>query len=272
MLKSVISFIVYSNLWISLGASSFCILYYQLRSIDIDWILTLFVFSSTLITYNFQRYLKLVYNENIQGARMIWMQNNKNLAASLMVVGGIGSVVFCINISWISLLLLIFSGLISFLYAFKFKLGKFSSNLRDIPGIKIYLISVVWAISCCIIPAVESQTLDFNGWLICTGYFLFILGITIPFDIRDIDHDDNEKHTIPQMIGVFWSKIVAIIAVLLSLILMEYPDFDSTGLLVSIIMTTVIIALSKKKRNELFYSFFMDGTLLLLPIGMVLLP
>src|SRR5690606_30678237 len=67
-------------------------------------------------------------------------------------------------------------------------------GLRQIPGLKLFYIGLVWAMSCVLLPVAEAHH---DGWLVqwfpvmqlMCWVFLFIVVITIPFDIRDIYQD-----------------------------------------------------------------------------------
>lgn len=202
---------------------------------------------------------------------MNWMEKNFLLVKVLMMIGGLGTVCFSLYLSVPSLILLSIGGLISFLYAFKFNLTNRPTNLRDIPGIKIYLIGIVWGLSCAVIPWMESDLKSEHIVLLTTGFVLYIIGITIPFDIRDIKLDELDKKTIPQIIGVNYSKLIALFLMGVTFFFLSYPNFQNLYLLVSLIPSAGLILLAKESRNELFFSFFTDGLLIQLPITYYLL-
>ena len=85
--------------------------------------------------------------------------------------------------------------------------------LRSIPIIKIFLIAYVWASISSFLPSILSGSLVLNthNTLIFLAHFLFIMAITLPFDIRDFNRDNKESLiTIPQLIGVKTTKVLAI--------------------------------------------------------------
>lgn len=210
--------------------------------------------------------MKIVYKENVLGPRMEWMKRNVRLVQTILFIGLVGTTFYALYLSLSSLFILAIMGAISFFYAFKFNLTNRKTNLRDIPGIKIYLIGLVWAICCALIPMVELELLNSKTIQICLGFLLFIIGITIPFDIRDVDVDEINKKTIPQMIGVKWSKVIAILLVTGSFWLMSgtkelfYPSLTSS------VISAILIAFARTKNNELYFSFIMDGLLVVVPL------
>jgi 4-hydroxybenzoate polyprenyltransferase len=200
---------------------------------------------------------------------MDWMIENSGLSNFIIIGGAIFAAVLSLTLNLESIFVLIGLGFISFFYAYEIKLkGKKKSNLRDIPGIKIFLIAIVWGLSCCILPYIQNDVWNSQIiWPITTAFSLYILAICIPFDIRDIELDEKRKKTIPQLIGVQGSKILAILITISSYFtLIMNLDFFSIGLLIGYILTIILIALSSKEKNELFFSFIMDGLLVVMPI------
>src|SRR5690606_9612993 len=81
-------------------------------------------------------------------------------------------------------------------------------GLRNIPGLKLFLIAIVWALSCVLLPILELETSILAGTtvndtiLLITKRLLFIAAITVPFDIRDMYQDRNsDLKTIPVLLG-----------------------------------------------------------------------
>lgn len=266
---------VYTNLWISCGAFFFGWLFYQFSGNEIDFNTLGFLFFSTLLTYTFQRYIKIYYKEMIAGPRMLWMVRNIQLSKIILYASLIGTIFFALYLSLTSLILLTLLGAISFFYAYKFNLTSKRTNLRDIPGIKIFLIGLVWAISCSIIPSIEAQSLCKTEWFIFLSYLLYIIGITIPFDIRDIDVDEINKKTIPQLLGVRNAIALSSLLILISGIgfytVVESNVKMEMGIILGTSLSLILTSLTHKKRDELYFSFLLDGLLVFYPIMVVLL-
>lgn len=93
--------------------------------------------------------------------------------------------------------------LITVLYAMPFVPEKWLflsiSNLRNIPGIKVYIIALVWAGTSVILPIIENGR-EINGQIILTiiQRFVLVIVLMLPFEIRDLRFDDLKLETIPQ--------------------------------------------------------------------------
>ena len=93
---------------------------------------------------------------------------------------------------------IILLSLISILYPF---------GLRNTPYLKIFLIAASWSISTVLLTYFENNLLiDQRFYLEIFARFFFILGITIPFDIRDLKFDNRRLNTIPIVFGFDDSK------------------------------------------------------------------
>lgn len=257
----------YSNVWIALGASTLSLLYFYLKHLTVDWLLVIFIFFSTLLTYTYQRYQKLIDNERVSGDRMDWMKGNQTTVKFILISSLIGTISFSVFLEFQTLILLSVLGAISFLYAYKIKLASLSkSNLRDIPGIKILLIGVVWAASTVLLIDSQVGQLDKFSVLSFVGVTLFIIGITIPFDIRDLHVDESSKKTIPQLIGYQPSILIAVLFILLSAYFIHLgTGFNLWILLFASGIVSFSILPSRPSKNELYFSFVIDGILIVYP-------
>jgi len=133
---------------------------------------------------------------------------------------------------------------------------------------KIILIALSWAAVTVLIPAYLNEDSSANDtWVLFILNFIYIFALVIPFDIRDLDFDESEKKTIPQLIGMKAAKYTAIILLIicggLSFVLLKEAIFLVPVYLVSIIVLFQV----NDKRKELFYACGIDGLILLFPFS-----
>ena len=92
--------------------------------------------------------------------------------------------------------------------------------------------------------------------------FFFILPITLMFDVRDMESDPMHLATIPRLIGVKGTKLLAIlsliIAFLFALQIEMYSEYLVEMILLYVMMFVSILA-SSRSRAEFFYSAWFDG-------------
>lgn len=160
-------------------------------------------------------------------------------------------------------------GIISMAYVLPLWNGK---RLRDIPYIKIFMIAGVWAFVTVIFPLKAFA----KNWYSCDTFLIFerltfILAITLPFDIRDMAWDKKTGvTTIPLSIGIKKTKILAYLLLFMSFLITFFIYFMSVYSLNTLIATSISIVASAylihktdKNKDDYFYYFLLDGTLLL---------
>lgn len=267
-------FIIFSNLWISLAAAGLTLNTYFLINQNINWNVIHLVFLATFSVYNFQRLIKHYYQNKNHSKRHLWIYNNSIILTILVIISSLTSLfLFFESFSIPSFIILIPFIAVSILYATPI----FSKNraLRDYPFIKIFLIAITWAASSVLLPAIELD-LFFNSKLITLFIinFLFIIAITIPFDIRDLKVDDLDTKTIPQVFGINGSILLSL-ALIIACCVLAHSYFHRSGqnihLEVSLVCTFIILFFYKKEMPELYYSGILDGTILLFPISNILI-
>ena len=163
-------------------------------------------------------------------------------------------------------------GLISTLYNVPEKSYKKSIfPLRSIPFLKVFLISYVWASISALLPVIShGGSISGQAMLIFLMQFLFIFSITLPFDIRDFTAD-YKKHiiTTPHAIGMKATKMLSWFSILLFASIFIYM----TGTWIIMILTAIVgslIFFSTPKKKDHYFTFFMDGTIVLYFILVIL--
>ena len=159
----------------------------------------------------------------------------------------------------ISLVVLGILAVISFLYAIP---GKY--NIRKIPRSKIFWIGMVWSISV-ILPWFEDFSIPV--WRIILqiiAVFCFVTAITIPFDIRDIEQDDQNFATIPQLLGIDRSRRLSTQLLMVSgglfLIILNFEINDLVlAVLVTLLISIWLVRKVNLMRQPWFTSFWIEG-------------
>lgn len=258
--------IVFSNIYISLAAGLMMAQTCQVLGISQSPLPYLSFFSS-MVLYNFHRLYRFRFNRRLHENRYQWGINHRTLLIILSCVGVFGTVFFVKTLSANAWIFLVVLSLVSFAYVVEF-IGKNKRALRDLPGTKIFIVAMVWAAYMVYLPVVQHE-INISVHLIFIEKMLFIFSITIPFDIRDMSFDKASQKTLPQILGVNKSVYLGLITILTTLLgatilyLQAIYSFNYLmGQLLSYLFAGILILLSKKKRNELFYSFLLDGTII----------
>jgi 4-hydroxybenzoate polyprenyltransferase len=284
VLYSILDFLLFSNLFIAICAVAQGLITYHLLKIPPDKYVLAFVFFATIGLYNFSMLLaKPKKPEESPYKRVRWIFSHHRMIISITLIAMLCLVpLFLLYLSIESKLLMLFTGLVAVGYNIPFlSLNNQSIGLRNIPGIKLFLIAMVWAVSCVLLPIMELQhSHELNiapgdTLLLVFKRFLFIAAITVPFDIRDLFQDKlYALKTIPVMLGEKRAYIFCqflLLGYLLLLLLFRqatYPDIAAVVL--NLAVTGWLIFKSNIKKNEYYYFFYLDGTMLLQYLLLVL--
>ncbi len=215
--------------------------------------LLVFVFFSTITGYNITKYggeLDRIFDPSLSVIRYI------------TIVAGAGSFLSAFFISLPVLLTAIVLGLITLSYSWPLILNK--SMLREISGIKIVVISFIWSSVSVGLPVLEANMgISTQMVLEFIQRFIFVLVLTLPFDIRDVRFDTYQMATIPQLIGIKTARLlgVGLLAVCVCIELFKEP-LELSQLAVFIVISIFAGGLLMKtvvQQTRYFASFWVEG-------------
>ncbi len=274
---SLIKFFIYSNIYVALCVTVFTHLTYIIYNIHKNnlFVVLLMVFSFTFFTYNGQRIYRLnkkIIEKDKLSERLKWVIKHKTpLALSSLIFGLIGLMCTLFIDVYCFLILIPMGGLSIFYVLPLIPFYKNSPSLRDVPYIKIIAIGITWAIAIVWLPMVDTQYyLGMNSITLLFAAlqaFLFVIAITLPFDVRDIKFDElTNLKTIPRLIGIKKTVIFSELLLSGSIVLLYYLPigFYFYPMVLGIIITMLIIGFTTEKRNEIFYAGLVEGTVIIL--------
>jgi len=280
MIKGVLNALIYSNLWIALAAVMMVnMTLHQLQLPLAPAYLLGIIFASTICSYTLHR---LVAIRNIPKDLpyyppiVKWSIQYKIFLQLAFGIAAFSSIICFFILPIAAQICMIIIGIITLGYSiplFQLKGKKF--KFRDLGISKIFLISIIWAISTGLLPALYYNT-SLTNWpliSIVIERFLFVFIITLPFDIRDMGFDQSQElKTIPILIGIPNTKKIAIgLMALLSLLstvrILYYPTnlAELIALLAAYIITIALVQQTKSNQEEYFYLGLLDGTMILMP-------
>ncbi len=274
---SILDFLLFSNIFIAICAVAQGLVTYHLLNAEPNLYILAFVFCATLIIYNLSMLLaKPQHPEKSPYKRVRWIFSHHRLTISTTLIATLCIIPLGLfYLSFAAKLLMSFIGLISVAYSLPFlSINGKKIGLRNLPGIKLFLISLVWAVSCVLLPIVEMEASHqinvslSEMVLLVAKRFLFICAITIPFDIRDLFQDKRyELKTLPVILGEkkawIFCQALLVLYFLLLLFFTKTFNLDVVALTVTVVLTGWLIFKSNLKRNEYYYFLFLDGTMVL---------
>jgi hypothetical protein len=197
LFKPVLDFILFSNVFMALcGVAQALLTFHLIGSKPVYAVLGI-LFTATLVEYNFSILVsKPKQPQKSVHARVRWFFAHHRLMVTFTIVSILILIPLFLLISIESRLLLIFLAVLCIGYSIPlFTIGDHKFGLRHVPGLKPFLITLVWTLSCVLLPVLEAQDMHLttitmrDTTILVAKRFLFIGALTIPFDIRDLFHD-----------------------------------------------------------------------------------
>jgi hypothetical protein len=251
-MNSIVKALIYSNCWV---AFCFSFLSYGFsRHFHIPYAekYAVFLFFSAISAYQFHRYFT---NKQQQTNRQNWVNKNKfwnNLVSIIGLLGLFRTVTF-INWGNTSKVIIASNLLIVIFYVLPFPL--LNKPFRSLRYLKTILISASWTsmLSLPFINEAREMPLFLIGFIV-----LQTIGQLIYFDCRDYQHDEKTLQTIPQLIGIKQSKIVAVVCFILSLFLFQIGEKFSFLLLFIFLSNVSGLIIKEEEQDSAFAAFIWD--------------
>lgn len=267
-MKTLYKSLVYSNLWVGLAVASLAfITMANLSRVNVPFLA--FITCSTVFAYNYMRLVQV--NEYDQYDRLsfkFWIASHRVEVWLFTLTFGVLALHFFGEIYERKMIwLLILPGLVSLLYPLSFK-NAFSgfTSLRSVPGLKMFLISATWSYVTVLVPVLlygVFSTEDVIEFFLRT---LFVLGLVIPFDIRDMEMDDPGMRTIPQVLGAERARQLAMFFLTLYQLwlFIRLLVFDASlpftlALFIGVEIGYWLIRYAHRKHSEAYFSFWIEG-------------
>ena len=221
-------------------------------------------FFSTLFCYNYMRIFNFLKFKP-QNSLPSWIQNNKSIVYTIILISGCCLVFFCSVLGFQFLLLILPVILVSLFYQSHIQINSHFYSIRSIPFLKIFIISIVWSYITFLLPILyEGYEIDYSVLNFFFQRMLFLIAILIPFDIRDLKVDQIQ--TIPNVVGVFRAKLLGwfcLFVIQFSLIInilnnaLSFPLF--IALFISIELTAIVLYFSSENKSSIFYGIIVEG-------------
>ncbi|MBC8046284.1 MAG: hypothetical protein H7Y00_05770 [Fimbriimonadaceae bacterium] len=268
--------LLYSNVFIAICAMAFTAQAYYLLQLSPEYdVLIIFNGVSTFFTYMLIRVAAIKRISNYETEER-WEFFLKNIQF-IRILTTLAFIVCCVLFFFLKREVqyaLIVPGIISVLYGIPLKLSRKLLRLRDVGVAKIFLISFVWAYIGSVLPVINADEdfLNKGVWLLFAANFLFIFGITLPFDIKDLRIDAiHSVKTIPKLLGTESTYTLSFLSLFISGALHFYlqRNISVTGINYTVpigvfmLITGLTIYLTRKKQNNFVFFGLLDGMILL---------
>lgn len=261
-LKPLIDFYINSSIHVAVAVFSMTYVTVLELGLPTDWPLFLFVFFSTITGYNFVKYFGMAKFHHRRLARWLKIIQVFSLVCFFLMLW------FLWQLKPKTIVYVAVFGVVTFLYAIPFLPKRYfvdrQKNLRNIGGLKVYVIALVWAGVTVLLPVLDKKGLfTLDVWLTAIQRFLLVMLLMLPFEIRDLQYDSLKLATIPQKIGIKNTKIMGVLVSMVFLMLEFFKDQLSLKLILLTLAVTLItllfIVFANKKRSNYYSSFWVES-------------
>ncbi len=225
-------------------------------NIDYDENISYVIFYGSIVGYNFLKYAG-------DADRYIFVNKTYH-----KIIQALSFVAFFFSIYYIFKLpfkiVYRIGGLVVVTVLYLIPLSATKRNIRSLSGVKIFIVALVWMASTVFLPIINANfPVNFDVVIEAIQRFLFVIIIMIPFEIRDLKDDALHLKTIPQLLGIKYTKIVG----LLLLILFYFIEFfksviNSSNLIVLgviSIITGAFIVFSRENQGKYYSGFWVES-------------
>lgn len=262
LLKQIFNFYIDSSIHVAFAVFALSWVTLLEFGIPYDRAVLYFIFFASITGYNFVKYFGLARFHHRS------LTNWLKLIQVFSLMCFIGMCYFALKLELISLVVILGFGVVTFLYAIPFLPNKIlydkHKNLRNVSGLKVYIIALVWAGVTVVLPLLNNHVpLDTN--VVVTGFqrFVFVTVLMFPFEIRDLNYDSLKLATIPQQIGIKNTKMVGVLLLML-FFLLEFlkPQLNvehTVSLLITMFVTLMFLIFANRNQGRYYSSFWVEG-------------
>lgn len=262
LLKQIFNFYIDSSIHVALAVYALSLVTLLEFGIPYDEIVLYFIFFATITGYNFVKYFGLARFHHRS------LTNWLKVIQVFSLLCFIGMCYFALKLEPMSLIVILAFGIVTFLYAIPFLPNKIlydkHKNLRNVSGLKVYIIALVWAGVTVVLPLLNNHVPLYADVVVASFQrFVFVAVLMFPFEIRDLNYDSLKLATIPQQIGVKKTKIVGVL-LLMVFFFLEFlkPQLNVEHIVIVLIttfITLMFLIFANRNQGKYYSSFWVEG-------------
>lgn len=235
-----------------------------------------FVAAGTMLVYS----VHAIYQNHpsFLSVRTKWISNNHKILVINIIIAIVLIAVVLPFLNKKLLLLMVPCGLISLAYSFPIiRINKKLLALREIPFIKVLVVSAVWSLVSVLLPLLHInadiwQEYGYKAGMLIGIRFLVLLILCLLFDIRDVKTDRMKgiKTFLSSIAGIKQLKVACFtLLILLSLLSQIVSETDSLYLIIFDAAVTAFIISASEDQSDYYYSFAGDGLIVLYSVAVL---
>ncbi|MEY8779340.1 hypothetical protein AB9K32_02860 [Allomuricauda sp. XS_ASV26] len=255
-LKAIFDFYLDASIHVAVSVISMAGATFYLMGSSTDIYLLGFIFFSVIVCYNFIKY-------GVEAYKYIIVSNAYHKLIQVFSFLSFGmAILFLMRLDakiWGATICL---AVLSVLYAVP--LLPRARNLRNLAGLKVYIVAFVWAGFTVLLPVLDADMpLDWDFAVTFIQRMLLVLILILPFEIRDLQWDHKSLRTLPQLLGERNTRrLGTILSLVFFMITFLKDNLKSEEIALRLILVAILIfvlQMGKKMRSKYFVIFWIEA-------------
>lgn len=244
-----------SSIHVAIATSALVQMTYYFADIPSDLTVLFFIFSGTVFSYNVIKYAPYILKKGLPTLTL-------KIISILTVLAALSALYTFIFLNTATKTGIAGIGLLCLFYLIP--IAKNKSNLRNLAGIKIYIVSFCWAAVTLIIPLLNADIAISNDiFYKFLQRFILTLILILIFEINDLKYDDIRLRTVPQTIGVPKTKSLIYFLLLtfygLEFLKIGYYEYQWFINLILVSITGVLTFFANSQRSKYYTLFWVES-------------
>jgi hypothetical protein len=255
LLRQLFDFYLDASIHVALAVLSLIYVTVNLFQISLDIHLALFIFFTTIASYNFIKY-------GVEAEKYILVSNayHRYIQFFSFVAAGVAAY----HVQYLNYRVWAVLGVLAILVGlYALPVLPHARNLRNLGILKILMVGFVWGGATVILPYLAvADHLPWDVHVEALQRFLLVLVLMLPFEIRDMAIDNPRLKTIPQRLGVNATRILGGVAGLFFFLLTYLKDTftipEVLGKALLFIILIIVMWRTRQEQTRYFASFWVE--------------
>lgn len=230
-----------------------------------------FILFSTIFTYSYLKITGGAEGQVYKTTHRSWAAQNPQLSRNILLISLIGTIAFFFKLPFKVELVVAGLGVLTAFYGFvQIPFTNPKIKLRDLGIAKTVFVGIVWSVTTVIVPLNGEDVASGMLIFLLLRRFLFIMALTMVFEIKDMKGDEGYLKTLPIAIGVKNTKLLGqgILFALVVINAIQYFFFEVSlynmlAVNLSLLVSIACIQPVKEDTPESWYYFVLDGMMIL---------
>ncbi|MGL4583394.1 MAG: hypothetical protein ACRCVU_10480 [Flavobacterium sp.] len=252
----IVALYLNGSIHVSLAVFALVQMTFYFCHLPFDAVVSILAFSGTLFSYNFIKYAEVVYRHK----NPFTLRLKVIIAISLvaLVVGVVSFFLLNLKAQLVTIGLLV----LAVLYAIP--VSSNVSNLRNLAGLKVYIVCLCWATVTLIVPVMNADIpITWDIVIKFTQRFILVFILIGIFEVVDLQYDDKYLKTLPQMLGITNTKyLLALLLIpfyVIEFFKLGYQPIQAWNNLLIVLLTLFFIIYASPRRTKFFTLFWVES-------------